>query len=156
MAALKAATDMLRQMREEDARERRALAEAVSELRTEVARLSARIDALASESQRECRPGNERLASLEEWRARADASLRVWRDWNRDCRICEGGTDEGMFGIHIHKAGKSSVQVDRWSAGCQVLAREADFDRMMELYDASAALYGPRITYTLLTERDFS
>ena len=79
MAALKAATDMLRQMREEDARERRALAEAVSELRTEVARLSARIDVLASESQRECRPGNERLASLEEWRARADASLRVWR-----------------------------------------------------------------------------
>ena len=79
MAALKAATDMLRQMREEDARERRALAEAVSALRTEVARLSARIDALAAESQRECRPGNERLASLEEWRARADAALRVWR-----------------------------------------------------------------------------
>lgn len=79
MAALKAATDMLRQMREEDARERRSLAEAVSELRTEVARLSARIDALASESQRECRPGSDRLASLEEWRARADASLRVWR-----------------------------------------------------------------------------
>ena len=64
MAALKAATDMLRQMREEDARERRTLAEAVSALRTEVARLSA---------------GSERLASLEEWRARADASLRVWR-----------------------------------------------------------------------------
>ena len=79
MAALKAATDMLRQMREEDARERRTLADAVSELRTEVARLSARIDALASESQRECRPGNDRLASLEEWRARADAALRTWR-----------------------------------------------------------------------------
>ena len=79
MAALKAATDMLRQMREEDARERRSLAEAVSELRTEVARLSARIDALASESQRECRPGSDRLSSLEEWRARADAALRVWR-----------------------------------------------------------------------------
>lgn len=79
MAALKAATDMLRQMRDEDARERRALAEAVTGLRTEVARLSARIDALATESQRECRPGNERLASLEEWRARADASLRTWR-----------------------------------------------------------------------------
>ena len=81
--------------------------------------------------------------------------LKVWRDRNRDCRICEGGTDEGMFGIHIHKAGKSSVQVDKWSAGCQVLAREADFDRMMELYRKSAKLYGPRITYTLLTERDF-
>ena len=79
MAALIAATDMLRQMREEDARERRSLAEAVSELRTEVARLSARIDALATESQRECRPGSDRLASLEEWRARADASLRTWR-----------------------------------------------------------------------------
>ena len=79
MAALKAATDMLRQMREEDARERRALAEAVSDLRTEVARLATRLDAMSAESERECRPGSERLASLEEWRARADASLRVWR-----------------------------------------------------------------------------
>lgn len=78
-AALQAAVDMLRTMRDEDAHERRALAEAVSELRTEVARLSARIDALASESQRECRPGSDRLSSLEEWRARADAALRVWR-----------------------------------------------------------------------------
>jgi len=78
-AALQAAVDMLRTMRDEDAHERRALAEAVSELRTEVARLSARIDALASESQRECRPGADRLSSLEEWRARADAALRVWR-----------------------------------------------------------------------------
>ena len=78
-AALQAAVDMLRTMRDEDARERRVLADAVSELRTEVARLSARIDALAAESQRECRPGSDRLASLEEWRARADASLRVWR-----------------------------------------------------------------------------
>ena len=78
-AALQAAVDMLRTMRDEDARERRALADAVTELRTEVARLSARIDALASESQRECRPGSDRLSSLEEWRARADAALRVWR-----------------------------------------------------------------------------
>lgn len=81
--------------------------------------------------------------------------LKVWRDRDRDSRIGEGADDEGMFGIHIHRAGTSSVQVDRWSAGCQVLARRADFDRMMELYRASAKLYGPRITYTLLTERDF-
>lgn len=79
MAALKAATDMLRQMREEDARERRVLAEAVSELRTEVAKLSARIDAISADCSRECRPGSDRLSSLEEWRARADAALRVWR-----------------------------------------------------------------------------
>ena len=88
MAALKAATDMLRQMREEDARERRSLAEAVSALRTEVARLSARIDALAAESQRECRPGTSAsprsrsgapaptrpCASGASWRERAEAS----------------------------------------------------------------------------------
>lgn len=78
-AALQAAVDMLRTMRDEDAHERRALAEAVSELRTEVARLSARLDAIAAEASRECRPGNDRLASLEEWRARADAAIRVWR-----------------------------------------------------------------------------
>jgi hypothetical protein len=78
-AALQAAVDMLRTMRDEDAHERRALAEAVSELRTEVARLSARLDAIASDCSRECRPGGDRLSSLEEWRARADAALRVWR-----------------------------------------------------------------------------
>ena len=81
--------------------------------------------------------------------------LKVWRDRNRDRTLDHANIDEGMFGIHIHKAGEASVQVDRWSAGCQVLARRADFLRMMELYDASAKLYGPRITYTLLTERDF-
>jgi hypothetical protein len=78
-AALQAAVDMLRTMRDEDAHERRALADAVSELRTEVARLSARLDAIASDCSRECRPGGDRLSSLEEWRARADAALRVWR-----------------------------------------------------------------------------
>ena len=82
--------------------------------------------------------------------------LKVWRDRNRDRTLDHASPDEGMFGIHIHKAGEASVQVDRWSAGCQVLARRADFLRMMELYDASAKLYGPRVTYTLLTERDFS
>lgn len=81
--------------------------------------------------------------------------LKVWRDRNRDRTLDLSPVDEGMFGIHIHRAGKSSVQVDKWSAGCQVFAREADFDRMMELYRKSAKLYGPRITYTLLAERDF-
>ena len=81
--------------------------------------------------------------------------LKVWRDRDRDRTLDHVSPDEGMFGIHIHKAGESSTQVDKWSAGCQVLARRADFLRMMELYDASAALYGPRVTYTLLTERDF-
>lgn len=76
---LRAMTAMLKQMRDEDAAERRALAEAVTGLRTEVARLSSRLDALAAESSKECAPGASRLSSLEEWRARADASLRVWR-----------------------------------------------------------------------------
>jgi hypothetical protein len=79
LAALTAAVDAVRSMREEDAAERRALAEAVAGLRVEVAKLSARLDAIAAESSRECRPGNDRLSSLEEWRARADAALRVWR-----------------------------------------------------------------------------
>ena len=76
---LRAMTAMLKQMRDEDAAERRDLAEAVAGLREEVAKLSSRLDALAAESSKECAPGASRLSSLEEWRARADASLRVWR-----------------------------------------------------------------------------
>ena len=56
-------------------------------------------------------------------------NVRVYRDadGNRRHDMSDDKIDTGFFGINIHKAGRSSVQVDKWSAGCQVFAKSADF-----------------------------
>lgn len=40
-------------------------------------------------------------------------------------------TEEGNFGLNIHKAGKDTPSIDSWSAGCQVLKQSDDFDDLM-------------------------
>ena len=64
---------------------------------------------------------------------------------------------EGMFGINIHRAGtfvNGSTQIDKWSAGCQVLSKESDFNILMELAEKARALYGNSFTYTLIESSD--
>ncbi len=84
--------------------------------------------------------------------------LVVYRDPNRDAILdLDGSTEEGMFGINIHRASanKPSSQVNKWSAGCQVLQDPIQFNFLMELAAKSASIYGNSFTYTLLTEADF-
>lgn len=60
----------------------------------------------------------------------------VWRDRNMDDLHDYGGEiDRGYFGINIHRAGahKKSVQVDQWSAGCQVFSDPDDFAEFIDL-----------------------
>ena len=81
--------------------------------------------------------------------------VTVWRDNNRDYILdrFEGSEQTGLYGINIHKAGVRSSLVGRWSAGCQVFARAADFDQLIELCHkqiASNPTWRPRFTYTLL------
>lgn len=82
--------------------------------------------------------------------------MSVYRDNNGDKHLDkhEDSIQTGHFGINLHRANESkySLQVDRWSAGCQVLADPVDFDLVMALVAKSAAKYGPRFSYTLLTE----
>ena len=81
--------------------------------------------------------------------------VKVWRDGDRDDTVDWDQFDdavEGWYGINIHRAGANSMQVDKWSAGCQVFQRAADFDAFMELVKASEALYGNKFTYTLIDE----
>lgn len=82
--------------------------------------------------------------------------MSVYRDNNSDKQLDkdEDSIQTGHFGINLHRAfeNKYALQVDRWSAGCQVLADSVDFDLVMALAAKSAAIYGPRFSYTLLTE----
>ena len=81
--------------------------------------------------------------------------VQVYRDNNRDNILDFASIQEGIFGINIHKAGVDSAYVDNWSAGCQVFKRSSDFMAFMEICKKSAALYGNKFTYTLLTSNDF-
>ena len=80
--------------------------------------------------------------------------VKVWRDADRDREFDFGGdTDTGFFGINLHKAGQSSDQVGRWSAGCQVLRNQSDFKTLMKLANLQIATIGAKtFSYTLLEE----
>lgn len=83
--------------------------------------------------------------------------VKVYRDNNKD-KVYDFDSktiEEGIFGINIHKAGDNSTIVNGWSAGCQVLARRKDFDKLMKLahYQISQG-YGKLFTYTLINEED--
>ncbi|WP_271270233.1 hypothetical protein [Aliamphritea hakodatensis] len=83
--------------------------------------------------------------------------LPVHRDNDKDAELDTTGlVDEGWHGINMHHASARWVSklVDKWSAGCQVLASKADLDFIVGLCRHSAALYGNRFTYTLLDEQD--
>jgi len=96
----------------------------------------------------------------------------VYRDNNRDNILDVGDSNvnvhAGVFGINIHRANSNghSVQVDKWSAGCQVLQNRKrnhtllgvefkyDWDYFMFLVRTSAAFYNEYFTYTLIEEKD--
>lgn len=86
--------------------------------------------------------------------------LSVYRDNDRDPLLepDESTVQRGFFGINIHRANaeKASVEVNKWSAGCQVFADPYHFDFFMALCRKSASIFGNAFTYTLLTENDLA
>jgi len=86
-----------------------------------------------------------------------NGEVSVYRDADRDRRhdMDPSTIDTGYFGINIHKAGRSSTQVDKWSAGCQVFSRSESFATFMDLTEEGAETHGNSFTYTLLLETDF-
>jgi len=73
--------------------------------------------------------------------------------------MIEENVHEGIFGINIHKAGKfvnGSTQIDKWSAGCQVLSKESDFNEFMEICRKARDIWGNSFTYTLIESNDIS
>lgn len=85
--------------------------------------------------------------------------VTVIRDGNKDGVLdIEGGyEDTGFFGINHHRANSKneSVQVDKWSAGCQVTADPHLYDIFIQICKQSADLWGEGMSYTLLNINDF-
>lgn len=78
-------------------------------------------------------------------------NMKVYRDGNRDAKFDydPSSITTGTYGINIHKASSDSKSIDKWSAGCQVFARERDFTEFMNLLKQSGQ---QKFTYTLLAE----
>ena len=78
------------------------------------------------------------------------AAPPVWRDNDGDGKARYGGVEHGdAAGINLHHAGTASTVVDKWSAGCQVVAARPDWDRLWSLIERGAA-YGPTFSYALI------
>tara|TARA_B110000902_G_scaffold7296_1_gene8677 strand:- start:18 stop:626 length:609 start_codon:yes stop_codon:yes gene_type:complete len=86
--------------------------------------------------------------------------LLVYRDDNRDNNydLLEESVQEGLFGINIHRAtgkkGGKSTRVDKWSAGCQVIASYNDFEEFLGICKQASDIWGNSFSYTLLESKD--
>ena len=86
--------------------------------------------------------------------------VTVYRDNNRDQNydLNNNNTQTGLFGINIHRAtkyaGKKSTQIDKWSAGCQVIASNDDWKLFMKICRKARDTWNNNFTYTLLDSKD--
>ena len=83
------------------------------------------------------------------------SKVKVFRDNNRDnvLDMNPESTQEGYFGINIHKRSGEADSVNGASAGCQVFRYEKEFDRFMYLAGKQVSERGFKtFTYTLLEE----
>lgn len=92
---------------------------------------------------------------------RQKGAVKVYRDKNMDDEydLIEEDVQNGIFGINIHKAGSwksGSVQVDKWSAGCQVFSKEDDFYDFMNIMYKARDRWGNSFTYTLINSEDIA
>lgn len=86
--------------------------------------------------------------------------VTVFRDNNRDKKLdFDSPTETGLFGINIHRGSLLQLkdyEVDKWSAGCQVIQDHHDFEYIMRICKESAKIYGNSFTYTLTHENDYT
>jgi len=91
---------------------------------------------------------------------RQQKPVQVYRDNDLDGNydLLEENIQEGIFGINIHRAtkyeGKKSTHIDKWSAGCQVIASNDDFRLFMEVCNKAKDTWSNSFTYTLINTND--
>ena len=83
-------------------------------------------------------------------------AVTVWRDSNRDLKhdIDDSTKMTGYFGINLHKGGRNSSVVNKWSAGCQVFKNDGDFKLFMSTMYEARERFGNSFTYTLIDSAD--
>lgn len=88
--------------------------------------------------------------------------LTVYRDPNKDAvyDLDESNTQTGLFGINIHRAskyaGKKSTRINKWSAGCQVIAANDDWTKFMKIMRKARSIWSNDFTYTLINSKDIT
>ena len=112
------------------------------------------------------KPGQYKSYRIDKHRGNYDAlcqregEVEVYRDSNKDgyYDLDDNNTQTGFFGINIHRAtarkGKKSSQVDKWSAGCQVIAANEDWEEFIFACYKAEAVWGNKFTYTLINSED--
>ena len=93
---------------------------------------------------------------------RQKSEVTVYRDNDRDNNydLNESKTDTGIFGINIHRAtgrsGGKSIRVDKWSAGCQVIADNDDWHTFLGICQSAREIHGNSFSYTLIESKDIT
>ena len=86
--------------------------------------------------------------------------MKIYRDANLDGKydLIEESVREELIGINIHRAtgrsGGKSTRVDKWSAGCQVIADNDDWHEFLDICQSAREIHGNSFSYTLLESKD--
>ena len=81
----------------------------------------------------------------------------IFRDNNWDTKYDEGiNSTVGNFGLNIHRSSPTgtSINVNKWSGGCQVFANIGNFNEFMTLAKKHKEIWGNTFTYTLITSEE--
>jgi hypothetical protein len=84
--------------------------------------------------------------------------VTVIRDFNKDNYLdfASGHEETGIFGINIHRTnlvGKT-ININKWSAGCQVFADSCQFNEFISLCEKAEKYWGKTFSYTLINFED--
>jgi len=86
--------------------------------------------------------------------------MKIYRDDNRNNNydLNEDTVREELIGINIHRATAKtsgrSTRVDKWSAGCQVIASNNDWYKFLDICQRARDIHGNSFSYTLLESND--
>jgi hypothetical protein len=86
--------------------------------------------------------------------------MSIYRDANLDGQydLIEESVREELIGINIHRAtsrsGGKSTRVDKWSAGCQVIADNDDWHEFLDICQSAREIHGNSFSYTLIESKD--
>lgn len=86
--------------------------------------------------------------------------VTIIHDFDKDncLNFSAGKKETGIFGINIHRAkltGKT-INVNQWSAGCQVFADSSQFKEFISLCEKAVKYWGKIFSYTLINFNDLS